>query len=88
MPIISIREETKFNRSFVIADWIFDDNDLYYLDIVHSFDSFNIHSGIYDEIEQRVIVHEEVKLNLNTYRLFVTADPDARFSGIIHLVKT
>lgn len=70
---------------FDFADWLLS-GDLYYLDIGHFLDSTRITEQVW-EGDSRVYCHAETTLDPQHVRLYVTADPDMRFSGRCSVFK-
>ena len=94
MPIINITvseiiapPSSGFNRIFFISDWFDNGDDLYYLNTTLPWTSKNYQTQIYEN-DYEVWVHDKLKFDSDNYRLYVPKDPDLRFNGVIHFVKT
>jgi hypothetical protein len=70
---------------FDTADWLLS-GDLWYLDIGHFLDSTRIIEQVW-EGDDRVYCHREMTLDAQHVRLYVTADPDMRFTGRCSVFK-
>ena len=70
---------------FFITDWLLA-GDLYYCDIKHMLGTMQVIVQVW-EGSKKVLCHQETTLDANTVRLYVTADPDARFDGRCSVFK-
>lgn len=70
---------------FDFADWLLA-GDLYYLDIGHFLDTTRVIAQVW-EGSTHVYCHLETTLDPQHLRLYVTADPDMRFSGRCSIFK-
>lgn len=74
------------SAEFVVADWVLNTGK-YELDVQHNLDSVNINTAIWENGTEQVFVSRVSVVNNNTVKLYVTADPDCRFSGKIIIFR-
>jgi hypothetical protein len=75
-----------YTEAFLISDWIGPVSDHYYIDIVHSMSVLSPQVEVW-EGDSRVLLDRIQRIDNNTVRLLVTADPDERFNGTVIIVK-
>ena len=72
---------------FIDSDWVASAG-FYILDVQHNLDSQSVNATLWENGTDLTTVSRISIVNNNTIRLFVTIDPDCRFSGRIIIFKT
>ena len=72
---------------FLITDWVLTAG-VYVLDINHNLDNEKINVALWENGNTEVEVDRKLIINQNTVRLFISYDPDCRFSGTAVVFKT